>query len=133
MLPDFDELGYLPPGVHAATLDEVATRFGSESELRRVQFESPSWLMEAVRHAGIERVIINGSFVTSKREPNDVDIALQIGDNVESTLPELRALLTGMPFLEVQMLRRGDFEFLVEDIYCSDRDGQPKGVVEIEQ
>lgn len=133
MLPEFDELGYLPPGVHAATLDEVATRFGTESEIRRVQFESLSWLMEAVRHAGIERVVINGSFVTSKRQPNDVDIALQIGDNVESTLPELRALLTGMPFLQVEMLRRGDFEFLVEVIYGSDRDGQPKGVVEVEQ
>jgi hypothetical protein len=36
MIPAFDEHGYLPAGVHPATLDEVEARFGKESELRRV-------------------------------------------------------------------------------------------------
>jgi hypothetical protein len=29
--------GYLPPGIHPATLEEVEARFGGESDLRRVQ------------------------------------------------------------------------------------------------
>ena len=36
MIPSFDEHGYLPPGIHPATLDEIEARFGRESELRRV-------------------------------------------------------------------------------------------------
>ena len=40
MMPAFDERGYLPPGIHGATLDEVADRFGQETELRKVQMES---------------------------------------------------------------------------------------------
>jgi hypothetical protein len=28
VIPDFDQDGYLPPGVHPATIDEIAERFG---------------------------------------------------------------------------------------------------------
>jgi hypothetical protein len=40
MIPPFDDLGCLPPGIHSATLAEVEARFGVQSELRRVQMES---------------------------------------------------------------------------------------------
>jgi hypothetical protein len=40
MIPAFDANGNLPPGVHPATLGEVEARFGTESELRRVQMQS---------------------------------------------------------------------------------------------
>jgi hypothetical protein len=37
MIPPFGEHGYLPPGIHPATVDEVAARFGSGSmKLRRL-------------------------------------------------------------------------------------------------
>ena len=39
MIPDFDEQGYLPPGVHVASLDEIEARFGRQSEVRQVQME----------------------------------------------------------------------------------------------
>ena len=32
--------------------------------------------MERARHAGVTRVLIDGSFVTSKKEPRDVDVAV---------------------------------------------------------
>jgi hypothetical protein len=32
MIPLFDDQGYLPPGIHQATLEEIETRFGRESE-----------------------------------------------------------------------------------------------------
>jgi hypothetical protein len=37
MIPPFNELGFLPPGVHAATLAEIRDRFGGFSEIRRAQ------------------------------------------------------------------------------------------------
>ena len=37
MIPDFDENGYLPPGIHKATLDEISERFGQESALRKAE------------------------------------------------------------------------------------------------
>ncbi len=40
VIPQFTDEGYLPTGIHGATLDEVAARSGQESELRRVEMES---------------------------------------------------------------------------------------------
>ena len=34
MLPDFDENGNLPPGIHRASPSEIEERFGRDSEVR---------------------------------------------------------------------------------------------------
>ena len=47
MIPPLDSDGYLPPGIHRATVEEIKARFGHESELRRVLMESLLWLVEA--------------------------------------------------------------------------------------
>jgi hypothetical protein len=85
MIPPFDDQGYLPPGIHGATLDEIEERFGQESELRRAQMESVRWLVDLARRAGILRIIVNGSFVADVYEPNDVDCALLIAHDIRKT------------------------------------------------
>src|SRR5713101_5417616 len=79
MIPDWGDDGYLPAGIHPATLEEIADRFGRESELRQAQMESLRWLVNLARRAGVQRIVVNGSFVTEKLEPNDVDCVLLIG------------------------------------------------------
>ena len=64
MIPSFDDTGWLPAGVHAATLAGIEDRFGRQSELRRVQMESVCWMVELAQRAGVERIALNGSFVT---------------------------------------------------------------------
>ena len=49
MIPPFNDDGYLPPGIHPATLEEIAARFGQESELRRAEMESLQWLVQVAR------------------------------------------------------------------------------------
>lgn len=39
MIPDFNEHGYLPPGIHRATPAEIEERFGRGSEIRRAQMQ----------------------------------------------------------------------------------------------
>jgi len=46
-LPDFDKDGYLPSGIHAASLAEVVERFGTESQARRRQAELLRQVVEA--------------------------------------------------------------------------------------
>lgn len=74
MIPDFDDSGKLPPGVHEATWDEIAQRFGWTSR-RRELLDRLSAALETLREAGCRRVFINGSFVTDKDEPGDIDVA----------------------------------------------------------
>ena len=99
MIPAFDDQGYLPPGIHSATLHEIAARFGKESELRRVEMESLRWLVDLARRAGVLRIVVNGSFVTDAYEPNDVDCALLIGTNYPSDATADAELQQGLPFM----------------------------------
>lgn len=131
MIPAFNENGYLPPGVHRATIEEVGTRFGSDSELRKVQIESLKWLLDLAIRAGISRVVVNGSFTTDISEPNDVDCALLMGVDFPRDKVAEAELLAGLPFLEINLLDQTDFDLLVKQFFATDRKANPKGMVEI--
>lgn len=131
MIPAFDDQGYLPPGIHGATFDEIAERFGSESELRQVEMESLRWLVDLARQSGVLRIIVNGSFVTDAYEPNDVDCALLIGPDYPSDAAADAELHKGLPFIQAELLTQRAFDYYVGTLYGTDRRGVPKGVVEI--
>ena len=131
MIPPYDEHGYLPPGVHLASLDEVADRFGMESEIRRVQIDSLRWLIDLCRRAGIERLVINGSFTTDIAEPNDVDCVVLMGSNYPCDREAETELISGLPFLELSLVNQDDFDLLVETFFATDRHSIAKGMVEI--
>jgi hypothetical protein len=131
MIPDFNDDGYLPPGIHPATLAEIEGRFGTESELRRAQMQSIRWLMDLAKRAGVERIVLNGSFVTDAYEPNDVDCALLVTQNVERDVAAAEELDKGLPFLEIALLGDAGFRRLVEKFFATDRDYVPKGMVEV--
>ena len=76
MILPFGDSGCLPPGLHGAALTEIEERFGRQSELRRVQMDSVRWMVDLAVRAGVQRIVLNGSFVTDIMEPNDVDCVL---------------------------------------------------------
>lgn len=131
MLPDLDQYGNLPAGIHRATLEEIADRFGWQSELRRVQMESLRWLVELARRAGAERLIINGSFVTDVFEPNDVDCVLLMAPGFPKNREAERELLPALPFLDIHLVDQEDFTLFVELIFATDRNQVRKGMVEV--
>jgi uncharacterized protein DUF6932 len=131
MIPELEEHVYLPPGVHAADLEEIATKFRQQSELRRVQMESVRWLVDLAKSAGIARMVLNGSFVTDVLEPNDVDCVLLIGPGFPRDASAEAELLAGLPFLEIALVEHGDFDLLVHTIFATDRHATLKGMVEV--
>lgn len=131
MIPAFDDHGYLPPGIHRASLDEVESRFGQQSELRRVQMQSLRWLVDLARRAGVSRIVINGSFVTDVLEPNDVDCVLLIDPTASHDPAADEKLQAGLPFLEIQVAEDEGFTYLVERFFATDRDSVVKGMVEV--
>ena len=72
MIPELNTVGELPPGIHPTTLDELETIFANTPE-RRPLFEGLKLALENLTSARVHRVFIDGSFVTHKAEPNDVD------------------------------------------------------------
>lgn len=130
MIPRFNESGFLPPGIHPATLDEIAARFGRESELRRVQMESLRWMVELAKRAGVLRVVLNGSFVTDIIEPNDVDCVLLAAESpVDAAVED--ELLKGVAFLEIALVGPDEFDELVNLTFATDRHGVSKGMIEV--
>src|SRR5262245_23490456 len=125
MIPHFNDDGYLPPGIHAATLEEISARFGQECELRQAQMQSLQWLVELARRAGVERIVVNGSFVTDKLEPNDVDCVLLIGSGFPRDAAAEAELLAGLPFINMELVDLHAFRQFTERTYASDRNLVP--------
>ena len=130
-IPASNEHGYLPPGIHRATMEEVEDRFGRETEVRHAAMESLRWLVDASKRAGILRVVINGSFVTDVIEPNDVDCALLSSSRLLKNSDAWAELDEGFPYIEMQVLESPEFEEFIDRTYASDRDYIAKGMVEL--
>ncbi len=131
MIPPFDDSGLLPPGVHPTTLAEIEARFGRQSELRRVQMESVRWMVDLAVRAGVQRIVLNGSFVTDIMEPNDVDCVLLTGRGFPKDSVAEAELRAGLPFLDIAVVRRARFDRLVNVFFATDRFDVPKGMVEV--
>jgi hypothetical protein len=127
MIPDFDRRGYLPAGLHGATLDEI----GQKTELRQVQMESLRWLVEQARRARIARIVVNGSFVTDVPEPNDVDCVLLAAADLKPDDPALTQLFADLPFLSSQVVDQGDLISLWIGFSPRIRDMSPKGMIDV--
>jgi hypothetical protein len=80
-LPDFNADGDLPPGVYATTWGEMVGRFGAAEGRREECIRRLAHVRTlAARTDCLDRLVIFGSFVTAKPEPNDVDIVLIMND-----------------------------------------------------
>jgi hypothetical protein len=94
-LPDFNANGDLPPGVHRASWIEVMGRFGGGAGQRDVCARRLAHIYELARRTGgLQRLVIFGSYVTAKANPNDVDVILIMDDDfrLENCPMESRAL-----------------------------------------
>lgn len=128
-IPEFNELGYLPPGVYEATWSEFLARFGTNPHRLRLA----TGLAAALRKlaiAGCRRVIIGGSFVTSKEEPNDFDgwyddfcLDLELLDPLFVEEVELQQTVFGGRLFDLPSY---------EGFFQTDREGRPKGIVALD-
>lgn len=141
-LPDFDDAGNLPPGIHSATRDEIAARFGY-TPARLALIEGFSRVLNLLVSVGCQRVWLDGSFVTQSertlgRDPADFDLCWDIAG------VDLSALARREPALEPlrpdrRTLRHnygGDLFFVLEPLsvglledFQHDREGRRKGIV----
>ncbi len=78
--------GVLPEGVYRCTIEEVDATFGRfQRSDRRIRLtENLRRFVEDVRRVDVvAAVVINGSYVTAKAEPNDIDVVLALRPEVD--------------------------------------------------
>lgn len=132
--------GYLPEGVHGMSLVDVARYFAWNAR-RRFLFGGLSRAIAVLQSAGCRSVILDGSFVTAKEEPGDWDAAFDpvgvIADRLDPILLKhddgRRAMRTKylgdmFPWTALASSATGS---IYRQFFQKDRDGNPKGVIEI--
>ena len=82
-IPDFNAEGRLPAGIHRATLKEVKGRFGGGSDRRQYLLERLYAAAKNMIEAGVPHIWIDGSFVTDKTEPNDIDGCWKVSADID--------------------------------------------------
>ncbi|HTU22078.1 MAG TPA: hypothetical protein VMG10_28825 [Gemmataceae bacterium] len=132
MLPPFDDVGNLPPGIHPCSVAELVERFGSGSEEREAEISELVQLIEAAKRAGARRLLVNGSFVTGKLAPNDVDVVILPGPDYPRQCLPLESDELVWPFLQIIVaVDDADLELWATRHFATDRHKRPKGVVEV--
>lgn len=85
-LPPLTETGDLPLGVHTAFLKDILNRFGVSTGQRKAVGARLERVYHVARATGhLARFIVFGSFVTTKPEPNDVDVFLLMEDTFDAS------------------------------------------------
>jgi hypothetical protein len=142
-LPEFNETGDLPNGVHEASLDETIARFERGSDRRKLIARRLERIHRIASQTGhLARFVVFGSFVTDKQEPNDVDVFMIMDDNFDlgSLVGEPRILFVdhgtaqdhfgASVFWMRRMAAIGGEQAAIEDWQIK-RDGTERGIVEI--
>ena len=95
-LPNLNDAGELPIGIHQATIDEVIAQFGSGTLQREIVTARLQRIYQLAKNTGsLQQLIIFGSYITAKSEPNDVDVVIIFSDDFDLTVcsEEVRKLL----------------------------------------
>jgi hypothetical protein len=95
-IPNLNEQGLLPPGIYDCSSEEIGERSGifQSTDLRPRLYEKLQAFLQQARSTNLAiAVIVNGSFVTSKADPNDIDLILVLPSS-----HDLRAELAPMAY-----------------------------------
>ena len=143
MIPPFTLQGLLPAGEHVATWAEITSRYGTNPQRLRLLagfLEAANALQEAQSHW----ILINGSFVTSKDHPNDIDACYDDIDLDYDLLEQLEPSLLEFANARAAQKARFGCEFFparaiadsagrsFQNFFQFDRFNQPKGIIRLE-
>lgn len=141
MLPEHDDSGFLPVGVHAATWSEFEAHFAGTARRRALL----ALVRPALAHfakAGARLAYVGGSFVTLKPQPGDVDVVIAVeGLDASRVHPTLLDLSPSGRIVQKAMFGAEFFpDLLVEDesglpfvaFFQQSRDGRRVGIVALD-
>lgn len=141
MVPAFRPDGYLPEGLHLASEADVTFRIGSSTHRRRrLAMRLRRWI-ELSRQVGARRLLVDGSFITAKPEPHDIDAVVLLRADFQRQLGE--GIEAAMELEEMLLTRRPEEVFAAEDeadwdewvaFFSRTREvnGRRKGLVKVE-
>ncbi len=138
MLINLKKTGFLPAGIHPATWKELNDQFGF-NEQRRMLLNGLQKGLQLLKKYGCIEVYVDGSFVTTKPIPNDIDVCYDnsymnwkkfIKDN-----PEFNDVKQGSKVqkekYQSEFYAYNAFDDYIVQFFQFDRDNNPKGIVKL--
>ena len=142
-LPNLNHEGELPEGIHEATISEVVAHFGSGTRQREIVTERLRRIYQLAKETGhLQQLLIFGSYITTKPEPNDIDIILIFDDNFDmrNCSEEVKKLLNHQQtenefgasifWIRPALLFSETLEEFIEGWQVK-RDGTRRGIIEV--
>jgi hypothetical protein len=129
MIPPFNNLGYLPPGIYEVTWDEFWERFATNI-YRKQLLTGLRLALNSLKVAGCQQVYIGGSFVTDKEKPNDYDGCFEVFGIDENKIDPIFLI----PDLQAQKDKfYGELlpNSVMVGFFQNDINRQPKGVISL--
>lgn len=145
MIPQLDDNGKLPPGKHTATLKEVEDMFVYNSKRKEI-FEGLNKLITLLRSISCGTIYLDGSFVTSKPRPGDIDVCWQEGTGTDydyeyKNAPILQPTASNRKYhkdvfkadiFPANIREQGSKKYFL-DFFQTDKDtGEKKGIIKID-
>ncbi|MBV9660236.1 MAG: hypothetical protein JO337_03680 [Acidimicrobiales bacterium] len=142
-IPQFDERGCLPPGDHLASWQEIEDRYGNSIKRQRL-LNGLSIVVQALRKQGVHTIWIDGSFVTDKPRPSDVDVVYRpptpdtsaswglFSPGKRSELKRIHAVDL-WPYPSFQMPPGAPRTETIKSFFSHDLNDVPKGLIELEE
>ena len=138
MIPTLKKSGLLPSGTYTATWIELVERFGVNNHRLKL-LEGLRKGLTLLRQYGCREVYIDGSFVTAKPLPNDIDVCY---DNTHMNWkkfikehPEFNDSKNGSRIqkekYQSEFYAYNAFEDSILQFFQFNRDGDPKGLVKL--
>jgi hypothetical protein len=133
-IPEFEEShGLLPPGDHEATLAEIQARL-CWNYRRKVIYSGLEYVAGELISHHVEKIWVDGSFVTKKERPGDVDVAYEVPDDAD---PGEWGWLSPQRHDDLKKVRRVDLwadwpnQPQMNRWFCSDENGNEKGIIRL--
>ena len=140
-IPSLNENGELEEGEYEATLDEIEAVYGRSTDRRKLLMQGLRDAAENLEKSGVRRIWVNGSFITDKDEPNDIDGCWEYNDLMDLNVvdPVFLSMNSredvkkkyGLDFFIAQQIEGGSGKPFPK-FFQVNREGEPKGIIFVE-
>lgn len=138
-LPEFNEYGLLPPGVHHTRLDEFKMKLGFNIYRQEMIRQGFLPVLKELRDKKVRCMFVDGSFVTENPLPGDVDAYVLVPARphplfrfISERHKAWRTLYRVHCFPAIQNEDGFGSEEYWENFFCHQRDESAKGIVALE-
>ncbi|WP_413666861.1 hypothetical protein ACEN9X_20300 [Mucilaginibacter sp. Mucisp86] len=140
MIPELAENGILPPGIHICEIKELEAKFVYNLH-RRNLYNGLVRLVQDLKSINAKAIYVDGSFVTAKLMPGDIDVCWDegTGTGYEYELANLPILFNRQlakarylaDIFPAAIMEQGSKKLFIDFFQIDKQTGEQKGILKI--